>query len=176
VSLPAAPFPQARRPHDPTGLDLAARIAQAARGGRPAPRRRRPGPETADETAWSGPGPSERDPRPVGQLLDRVIADQGWRRDLSVASLLGHWADFVGPANAAHTKPESFRNGELSVRAESTAWATAIRLLAPQIAARLNAALGGGVVERVKVLGPEMPNRPKGRRSVRGRGPRGDYG
>jgi predicted nucleic acid-binding Zn ribbon protein len=109
-------------------------------------------------------------------VLDRVIADQGWRKDLSVAALLGHWADYVGPANAQHSQPEGFRDGELVVRAESTSWASAIRIIAPQIAARLNAALGEPLVQRVRVLGPQAPNWKKGKRSVRGRGPRDTYG
>jgi predicted nucleic acid-binding Zn ribbon protein len=105
-----------------------------------------------------------------------MIAEQGWRKDLSVAALLGHWADFVGEVNAAHTKPERFRNGQLIVRAESTTWATALRLLAPTIVARLNQSLGEATVQSIRVLGPQAPSWKKGPRSVRGRGPRDTYG
>jgi predicted nucleic acid-binding Zn ribbon protein len=160
--------------HDPAGLELAARIAHAARGGRVTPRRRPR--RDLEEAAWSGPGPSARDPQSVGSLLDRVIAEKGWAKELGVAALLGHWADFVGPVNAQHTTPERFRDGHLIVRAESTTWATAIRTIAPIIVARLNEALGQETVKTIKVLGPQIPSWKKGRRSVPGRGPRDTYG
>jgi predicted nucleic acid-binding Zn ribbon protein len=105
-----------------------------------------------------------------------LIANQGWNKDLSLAALLGHWADFVGPVNAQHTKPEGFRGGVLSVRAESTTWASAIRVIAPMIVARLNEAMGDQTVVSLRVLGPQAPSWRKGRRTVRGRGPRDTYG
>jgi predicted nucleic acid-binding Zn ribbon protein len=160
--------------HDPTGLDLASRIAHAARGGR-IPARKRPR-RDLEEAAWSGSGPSARDPQSAGALLDRVIAEKGWKQNLGVAGLLGHWADFVGAVNAQHTKPERFHDGVVTVRAESTTWAAAIRLLAPQIVAKLNAALGEGTVTAIRVLGPNVRSWKKGKRSVPGRGPRDTYG
>jgi predicted nucleic acid-binding Zn ribbon protein len=165
----------AKDAHDPTGLDLASRIAHAARGGRAVPRRRAPR-RDPEETAWSGAGPSARDPQSAGSLLDRVITEKGWAPQLGVASLLGHWADFVGEVNAQHTTPEHFRDGQLTVRAESTTWATAIRTMAPLIVAKLNEQLGQQTVRSIKVLGPQIPSWKKGRRSVPGRGPRDTYG
>ncbi len=38
--------------------------------------------------------------------------------------------------------------------ADSTAWATQVRLLAAQLVRRLNTELGDGAVKRVKVRGP----------------------
>ncbi|MDR1266123.1 MAG: DciA family protein [Propionibacteriaceae bacterium] len=166
--------PAASAAPDPTGLELASQIARAARGQKVFPRRRQRRP--AEDDAWSGAGPSERDPQPVGALLDRVIAERGWRQDLAVAALLGHWADFVGQTNANHCRPVGFKDGRLLVQADSTAWASAIRLLAPQLVAKLNAALGDQTVSLVKVLGPQAKSWKKGRRSVPGRGPRDTYG
>jgi predicted nucleic acid-binding Zn ribbon protein len=65
----------------------------------------------------------------------------------------------------------------LTVRTDSTAWASQVRLLAPNLVAKLNEQLGDGTVARVKVLGPDAPTWKKGRLSVRdGRGPRDTYG
>ena len=64
----------------------------------------------------------------------------------------------------------------LTVRAESSTWATSLRQIAPQLVARLNEQLGQGSVERVQVIGPHAPSWKKGRRSVPGRGPRDTYG
>jgi len=82
----------------------------------------------------------------------------------------------VGPEVAAHTRPGGLTDGELLVIADSTAWATQVRLLAATLVRRLNTELGHGTVRRVKVRGP-VPPRPSGPWRVRdGRGPRDDYG
>ncbi len=90
--------------------------------------------------------------------------------------LLSKWPILVGPANAQHSQPESYIDTVLTVRAESTAWATSLRSMAPQLVAKLNAQLGDGTVTRIQVLGPDAPSWKHGRRSVRGRGPRDTYG
>jgi predicted nucleic acid-binding Zn ribbon protein len=83
----------------------------------------------------------------------------------------------VGVDLAAHTTPESLRDGELIIAADSTAWATQLRLLAAQLMRRLNVELGDGTVLRVKVRGPVGPARKPGEWRVRGsRGPRDTYG
>jgi predicted nucleic acid-binding Zn ribbon protein len=152
--------------HDPEGLDLAHRIAQATRGGQPAskPRRRKP-----------GPAPSEG-PEALGELIQGVIRQQGWSTEISLHHLLGRWPALVGPVNAEHSRPESYADRVLTVRAESTTWATSLRQIAPQLVAVLNEQLGQGTVERVVVIGPTAPSWKKGKRSVQGRGPRDTYG
>jgi hypothetical protein len=79
----------------------------------------------------------------------------GWQQRAAIGSVFGRWAEIVGPDLAAHTKPDSFTDGELAVTADSTAWATQARVLAPQLVRRLAAELGDGTVRRVKVRGPE---------------------
>jgi len=86
------------------------------------------------------------------------------------------WAEFVGDVNAAHTTPEKWEAGVLTVRAESTTWATSLRTMAPQIVARLNDILGPKTVTRIQILGPQAPSWKHGPRSVPGRGPRDTYG
>ena len=91
--------------------------------------------------------------------------------------MFGHWAQIVGADLAAHTKPESLTDGELTVTADSTAWATQLRLLAGQLVHRLNVELGDGAVRRVKVRGPASAQRRPGEWRVRGgRGPSDTYG
>jgi ATP-dependent Clp protease ATP-binding subunit ClpA len=89
----------------------------------------------------------------IGGLLDQ----HGWQQRAAIGSVFGRWAQIVGPALAAHTRPDSFADGELAVTADSTAWATQVRLLAPQLVRRLAAELGDGTVRRVKVRGPAPP-------------------
>jgi predicted nucleic acid-binding Zn ribbon protein len=77
---------------------------------------------------------------------------------------------------AAHTRPDRFADGELTVVADSAVWATQVRLLAATLVRRLNEDLGHGTVSRVVVRGPAPPRR-MGPLRVRGtRGDKGDYG
>ncbi len=154
----------ARPDHDPQGMDLAKRIARAARGAAPPPARKRQPPRRTDE------------PTLLGDLVKEVIAEEGWTREVNVHQLLARWPALVGPVNAAHSKPEGYSDTVLTVRAESSTWATSLRTIAPQLVAGLNEQLGQGTVTRVVVLGPEAPSWKKGRRSVPGRGPRDTYG
>jgi predicted nucleic acid-binding Zn ribbon protein len=145
---------------------------RTARGGPAAPARRQPG--------AGRPGPPARgrrdDPQPLQAAIDGLLDDQGWRTAAAVGSVFGRWEQIVGEALAAHIRPGGFADGELLVIADSTAWATQVRLLRGQLIRRLNAELGDGTVTGVKVRGP-VPPRQGGRWRVRDtRGPRDDYG
>lgn len=166
--------------HDATGLNLARSVAAALRGlGRHRPR------TTSGPSTWrrgaaptmSGAHPDARDPALIGAVFDRFVTDSGWATDLAVHGVFGRWAAIVGAEVAAHCSPESYRDGLVSVRTDSTAWATQLRLLAPTVVRRLNEELGDGSVLRIDVQGPEAPSWRRGRRTVRGgRGPRDTYG
>jgi predicted nucleic acid-binding Zn ribbon protein len=93
-----------------------------------------------------------------------------------MGSVFGRWAEIVGRDLAAHTRPDSFADGELAVTADSTAWATQVRLLAPMLVRRLNEELGDGSVRRVKVRGPTPPRSRGGWRVPGSKGPRDTYG
>ncbi len=116
------------------------------------------------------------DPQRLGQAIGGLLDQRGWQQRAAIGSVFGRWAEIVGPDLAAHTRPDSFADGELAVTADSTAWATQVRLLAPQLVRRLAAELGDGTVRRVKVRGPEAPRQRGGWRVPGGRGPRDTYG
>ncbi len=124
----------------------------------------------------SGAHPDDRDPQPLTAAVDRLLAERGWQTDAAIGGAMGRWPVIVGAELAAHCQPLSFDRGELVVQADSTAWATQLRLLAPTLVRRLNEDLGAGTVTGVKVLGPGSPSWKRGRLSVRGRGPRDTYG
>ena len=91
--------------------------------------------------------------------------------------VFARWPELVGDEVADHCTPEAFTDGRLLVRTDSTAWATQLKLLTPQVVRRLNEELGAGTVISIEVLGPHLPNWKKGRRTTRdGRGPRDTYG
>ncbi|QWC86855.1 DUF721 domain-containing protein [Nocardioidaceae bacterium] len=124
----------------------------------------------------SGAHPDDRDPQTAAASLGRLVAEQGWSTDLRVHGVMARWAGVVGEDIAAHTTPESYDGGRLVVRAESTAWATQLTLLASSLVARLNAELGDGTVTFLEIQGPRGPSWRRGNRRVKGRGPRDTYG
>ena len=149
-----------------------ARAAAKAKGLRPGLRpRRRVKDVPVGERSTAG-----RDPKLLGDQLDQFVTERGWVGDVAVGAVIGRWSQIVGPEIAQHCAPVDFVEGILTVRADSTAWATQIRLLAPTLLARLADDLGAGVVTTVTVRGPGGPSWKKGRLAVPGRGPRDTYG
>ena len=168
---------QAGAEHDESGLDLARTIARSLAGAARRPRRtpsrrRRPTPPRS-----SGAHPDDRDPQLLDATIGRLISDQGWSTEVRVHGVFGQWERIVGAEVAAHCAPEAFADGRLTVRTDSTAWATQMRLLAATVVRRLNEELGHGTVTVIDVRGPSAPSWKHGPRSVRdGRGPRDTYG
>jgi predicted nucleic acid-binding Zn ribbon protein len=125
---------------------------------------------------WSGPNSDERDPQPLGRLASRIAAERGWSGRLTTGQLFGRWSAIVGEDVAEHAQPVSLKDGELTIQAHSTAWATQLRLLQRQLLVKIAAGVGDGVVKQLKVYGPSKPSWRYGPRHVRGRGPRDTYG
>jgi predicted nucleic acid-binding Zn ribbon protein len=90
--------------------------------------------------------------------------------------VFGDWARVVGPDIAAHCRPVKLADGELTIEAESTAWATQLRLLASRLLAGIATQDGHNVVTKLHIHGPSAPSWNRGPRRVRGRGPRDTYG
>lgn len=127
---------------------------------------------------YSGPGPDlGADPQRIGPILAGYVEERGWDRPLAEARIFAEWGGLVGADVAAHCEPQNLRDGELRIAAESTAWATQLRLLGSTLLARLVAELGPEIVTRLVITGPVGPSWKHGGRSVRGaRGPRDTYG
>jgi predicted nucleic acid-binding Zn ribbon protein len=168
-----------------TGIDLVRRTLEEARAaaraqgkdagrGRavsPAPRR-----VAGQRRSWSGPGPDIRDPQPLGKLARELAKKRGWSAQVAEGTVLGHWSSVVGRQIADHATPIALKDGVLSVTAESTAWATQLRVVQAQLLAKIAAAVGNGVVTSLKITGPTAPSWRKGPRHIAGRGPRDTYG
>lgn len=124
----------------------------------------------------SGARPGGRDPQLFADVVSRLLRERGWTADVSVGGVVGRWREVVGDQVADHCTPETFEDHVLVVRADSTAWATQVRLLVPRLLQRLAQEVGEGVVETVTVLGPAGPSFRRGPRSVRGPGPGDTWG
>jgi predicted nucleic acid-binding Zn ribbon protein len=129
----------------------------------------------------SGARADGRDPLPLGAAISRLITERGWETPAAVGGVMGRWPQIVGADLANHCVPlrydEAPEERVLTVQCDSTAWATQLRLLAPQLVARLNADLGHGTVKVIKVLGPGGPQRRFGPlRAPGSTGPGDTYG
>ncbi len=121
--------------HDPTGLELASEIAraavEAAEYGVALPEPTKPRtprrPARPVEQQRSGAHPDDRDPQLIGNVLDQVVRERGWKKRISLSTVLRRWPDLVGESNAEHSKPVFYENGVLIVDCDSTSWATAMR-------------------------------------------------
>ncbi len=174
-------------PEPSKGVDLARRALEEARAkakergmavgrGGAAPRRGRTNAAAGRRRRWSGPGADERDPQLLGRLTSALVRSRGWSEEVSAGAVLGRWSALVGPDIASHAQPIALRDGELTVRAESTAWATQLRMMQRQLLASIAKGVGEGVVQRISVYGPSAPSWRRGDRHVSGRGPRDTYG
>ncbi|MEV6650135.1 DciA family protein [Streptomyces sp. NPDC051219] len=129
----------------------------------------------------SGARADGRDPLQLGAALERLKTERGWEMPMAVGGVMGRWPEIVGDDLAKHCVPLRYDDDPaervLTVQCDSTAWATQLRLLAPQLVARLNADLGQGTVRLIKVLGPGGPSRRFGPlRAPGSTGPGDTYG
>lgn len=164
------------------GPELARAVLDAAlakrRSAQQAPRRRTDSGEGTGRRlrGYSGPGPDPRDPQLFGVMLERIMKQRGWQKPAAEAKVFGAWEKVVGPDIAEHSRPIKLDAGVLTVEAESTAWATQLRLLAGNLLKRIAAEVGHNVVTKLNIHGPAAPSWNKGSRRVQGRGPRDTYG
>ena len=103
-------------------------------------------------------------PQPLGDIFSKFIAQRGWKEPVAVGSVLADWSSIVGPQIAENAKVESFENATLILRASSTAWATQLRLLTPQLMHKFNDVLGAGVITKLEIKGPAGGNYGRGSR------------
>jgi predicted nucleic acid-binding Zn ribbon protein len=164
----------------PGGPELARAVLDAALAKRKAaartPRRRSGGDAGARLRGYSGPGPDPRDPQLFGDVLARLVKARGWERPKAEATVFGAWEKVVGADIAKHSRPVKLDAGVLTVEAESTAWATQLRLLAATLLKNIGAVVGHGVVTKLNIHGPAAPSWNRGPRRVQGRGPRDTSG
>jgi predicted nucleic acid-binding Zn ribbon protein len=131
----------------------------------------------AGQSRRSGAYPDARDPQAIAGTIERLVTERGWAAPVAVGGVIGRWEAVVGSDTAAHCRPESFADGILAIRADSTAWATQLRLLLPALHRRLAEEVGEQTVRKVVVRGPAAPSWKRGSRATPGgQGPRDTYG
>jgi predicted nucleic acid-binding Zn ribbon protein len=109
-------------------------------------------------------------------VANDLAKSRGWTPKVAEGTVFAQWPTVVGEQIAEHAEPTALRDGVLSVAAESTAWATQLRMVQAQLLAKIAAAVGDGVVTALKITGPVAPSWRKGKLHISGRGPRDTYG
>jgi len=89
--------------------------------------------------------------RCVGDDLDVLVRRLGAPAGRATASVFTQWAQAVGAGVAAHAQPLSLRGTTLVVGVDTPAYATQLRMLAPQLITRLTEMAGPGAVESIEV-------------------------
>lgn len=99
--------------------------------------------------------PSRRSPRPLALALDGV------RSELAPQTLLADvqaiWPGAVGPVIAAQAQPVSERAGALTISCAASVWAQELDLMATSIIERINGALGGERIVRLRCVTTPPP-------------------
>ena len=117
------------------------------------------------------------EPGKLSEVLDELITTRDWKKGIAEGTLFSNWRKIVGDEVANHCEPITLLEGQLTIRAETTAWATQLRLIQDEILKTLQTHSEGVLVEELAVIGPSAPSWKRGLRSIRGaKGPRDTYG
>ena len=117
------------------------------------------------------------EPGKLSEVLDELITTRDWKKGIAEGTLFSNWRKIVGDEVANHCEPITLLEGRLTIRAETTAWATQLRLIQDEILKTLQTHTEGVLVEELAVIGPSAPSWKRGLRSIRGsKGPRDTYG
>ena len=124
----------------------------------------------------SAPFSEGRDPRGLADVIDSLSSKMGWTSPLARSDLLSSWPEIVGADTAEHSAPAGIEEGVLTVKCDSTAWATQLRLMRSQITSTIASRFPEAQIDSVRFEGPNAPSWKRGPRSIPGRGPRDTYG
>ena len=120
----------------------------------------------------------ERDePAPLAETLSELIERRDWKTGLAEGNLFTEWPKIVGEKIAEHSSPITLLDGCLTIQGSTTAWATQLRLMSPDLLVAIQKSAPGAVVEELKIIAPQGPSWRRGLRTIRGaQGPRDTYG
>jgi predicted nucleic acid-binding Zn ribbon protein len=88
-------------------------------------------------------------PQPVGELVERVLADLGGSAIARAVRIADHWEEAVGAEIAQHSRPLSIRGEVLEVAVDSSVWCQQLQLRTPEILAGLRAAVADDAPQRI---------------------------
>lgn len=107
------------------------------------------------------------------ELLRGALGAAGLETTSDMWQLAEVWAETLGPQIASRATPVRLVRGELVIAVAEAVWRQELQLLGPQIAAKLNRAVGRDLVQRVRLVGGDatIPDPTTGRDRPRRRLP-----
>ena len=119
----------------------------------------------------------KEDPEKLSNILSDLVTTRDWKKGIAEGTLFTKWREIVGNEIADHCEPITLFEGRLTIKAESTSWATQLRLITPDLLKNIRSRSEGALVEDLNVIGPNAPSWKRGLRTIRGaKGPRDTYG
>ena len=119
----------------------------------------------------------KEDPEKLSNILSDLVSTRDWKKGIAEGTLFTKWREIVGNEIADHCEPITLFEGRLTIKAESTSWATQLRLITPDLLKNIRSRSEGALVDELTVIGPNAPSWKRGLRTIRGaRGPRDTYG
>ena len=91
-----------------------------------------------------------RSPRPVTLALEEIQAELAPETVLAEAQAA--WGAAVGEAIAEQAQPVAQRGGVLTIACSASVWAQELDLMSTSIIERLNGALGGSQITRIRCV------------------------
>lgn len=91
-------------------------------------------------------------PTTIGQDLQSFIERRGWAERLRGADAWSRWDEIVGRELASRCEPVRLVHQTLTIRAESSVWATQLRYLVTQLTANAQQVLGEGAVTEIRIV------------------------
>jgi len=100
----------------------------------------------------------------AASILEGLLEQRGMEQKLREYRAWQIWEQVVGGQIARHARPLRLREGVLEVRVDQPVWMQQLQLMAPQILAKLNRALGEELIRSIYwrrgTLKPEEPPPP----------------
>ncbi|MHA2787529.1 DciA family protein [Corynebacterium sp. S7] len=143
-------------------------------------------PGAQKKSRYYGPGrpsgPDGRAPRRSYQVkgfsdvLKQEVRNRDWAKPLALGWVMGRWDELVGEKIAQHTTVEMVKESTLFISTDTTAWASQLKMMKPQILRNIAEKIGAGVITDLHVYPPKTKSWRYGPLHVKGRGPRDTYG
>jgi hypothetical protein len=106
-------------------------------------------------------------PTRLRDLLNPISKRLGMDASIEAGRIFAAWDEMVGPDIARHVRPRVLKNGVLSVRTDSAAWASELRYLGPQLMQKINSFIGRAVVSDLRISTGPLGESPGGAREAR---------
>jgi len=81
-------------------------------------------------------------PVKAADVLMKVLDERGLRAHGTLADIARKWESSVGDSIAKHAVPDTIKGGRLTLMVDGPVWMNQLSMMAPDIIAKVNAALG----------------------------------